>query len=357
MNIEKLMEKLPEGYEKTCYETGAMKRAREIKRPRDLMMLALSYVSQNFSLMEMSEIARLKGIGNISDVGFMKRFSKCNEWFVNILKQIEVEEVANYKKPEKLSKYKFKAIDASDVTSKGAVKSRYRLHYAINLFTMSSDEYKITNQKTGESLTNFTIAPDDLVIADRGYGTKKSIEYCLESKGDFILRIRNNPFKLYDESQEEVHIIDFLEGITEDEAKEVLVYMESSKKEKIPLRLCIIKKPPETKENTSRIIKTYERTHQRKLSEETKRAHEYFFVLSSLPKELASAKEILEIYRLRWQVELYFKRLKSIMDFGDLPIKNEQSIKAWLSGKLIFALLIEKMIASVDFSPYGEAAE
>jgi len=352
LNIEKLMRLLPEGYEKACYETKAIERAREIKNAKDLMQLSLSYVAHGFSLVEMSEIARLKGLGNISDVAFMKKFSKCNDWFIDILKNLETGEVANYKKPKKLQNYTFKALDASDVTEKGALKRRYKLHYAINIFTMSSEAYKITPPGTGESLTNFTISPKDLVIGDRAYGTKTGIEYCLENGGDFIFRVRNNPFKLYDENQEEIKISNFLENATEDSAIDVTVYMESSKKQMIPLRLCATKKPLEAMEKSNKRIKRFESTHQRKLSAETKKSHEYFFVLTSLPSDIATAQEVLDIYRLRWQVELYFKRLKSIMDFGDLPKRNEQSVMAWLNGKLIVALLIEKLIASVDFPPF-----
>lgn len=63
------------------------------------------------------------------------------------------------------------------------------------------------------------------------------------------------------------------------------------------------------------------------------------------------ADEILDLYRYRWQVELYFKRLKSILNYGELPKKSEKSIFAWLNGKLMVALLVESVIGSADFSP------
>jgi hypothetical protein len=62
------------------------------------------------------------------------------------------------------------------------------------------------------------------------------------------------------------------------------------------------------------------------------------------------AEQSLELYRLRWQVELYFKRLKSILDFGELPKKKSEHSLAWLNGKLMVALLIESVIAK-SFSP------
>jgi len=67
-----------------------------------------------------------------------------------------------------------------------------------------------------------------------------------------------------------------------------------------------------------------------------------------------SACDIIALYQLRWQVEIFFKRLKSIMDFGNVPLKREDSIHAWLNGKLLISLLIEQMLSEVSFSPCGD---
>ena len=67
--------------------------------------------------------------------------------------------------------------------------------------------------------------------------------------------------------------------------------------------------------------------------------------------ENAITEQILELYRWRWQVELYFKRLKSILDFGELPKKRPKSVFAWLNGKIMIAILIEKLIGKKSFPP------
>lgn len=63
---------------------------------------------------------------------------------------------------------------------------------------------------------------------------------------------------------------------------------------------------------------------------------------------------MLECYRLRWQVELTFKRLKSIAQLGHLPKYHDQSSRAWLYGKLLAALLTQKLARlGNSISPWG----
>jgi hypothetical protein len=63
-------------------------------------------------------------------------------------------------------------------------------------------------------------------------------------------------------------------------------------------------------------------------------------LLTSLPPTVP-ASEVLAAYRLRWQVELAFKRLKSLLGLDRLPAKGEALARSWLLAHLILALLIE----------------
>ena len=57
---------------------------------------------------------------------------------------------------------------------------------------------------------------------------------------------------------------------------------------------------------------------------------------------------------VRWQVELAFKRLKSILSLGHLRKQDVEGSKAWINGKFFVAILIETMIeAGRSFFPWG----
>jgi IS4 transposase len=60
-----------------------------------------------------------------------------------------------------------------------------------------------------------------------------------------------------------------------------------------------------------------------------------------------AAADILAAYRLRWQVELAFKRLKSLLHMDKLPTRTERTSRSWLYAHLILALLCDGL--SQDF--------
>jgi hypothetical protein len=92
----------------------------------------------------------------------------------------------SYPKPAYLEGRRVPAVDASEVVEKGRIGETYRLHYAIDLHTMTSDTFKITKEETGETLSNFNFRRGDLVVADRAYGTLKGINHCLNRGADYI---------------------------------------------------------------------------------------------------------------------------------------------------------------------------
>ena len=78
------------------------------------------------------------------------------------------------------------------------------------------------------------------------------------------------------------------------------------------------------------------------------------YVLVFTTRSTGSAAEVLESYRMRWQIELVFKRLKSLAQLGHVPKHEDRSSRAWVCGKLLVALLAQKLIRiGRDISPWG----
>ena len=349
ISLEDMMKNLPDDYRDMCWETNAMCRKAGIQDEKLLLTLCLYYTYEH-SLMDTKNYAKTFLSVNISDVGFMKRFARCNDWFKRINECMMEKNSSFYEIPEKLKDMKILAVDASDIVNKSAVKQIWRLHYAVDLFSMSSAKYKITAESEGESLRNFNLQKNELVLADRIYATISGIEHCLNSEADFVLRLRNKAFNLYNKDGSKISLQAILKTVGTT-GSDFTVYYKNSKKHLKPVRLCAIQKTEEEKLFEHEKMRKTESKKQIKISEETKFTRNYFFVITSLDSSF-SCEDIFKLYRLRWQVEMVFKRFKSILNFGSMPTKTETSCEAWLNCKMLIAILIEKFLFSVDFSPY-----
>ena len=348
--VSQMIPFLAEGYEEKCLELGVIQRQRGIRTPADLMMLSLFHLNNGCSLMEVSEVSRLLKMGEFSDVAFMKKFGKCTEWFKWVSEQLSPKMVADYEKPSYLEKFRVIAFDGSKVIEKGSSGQTFNLHYGIDIFKMCSADYKITKEEIGEKLSNFSLVKGDLAIADRAYGTIGGIEHCIENDADYILRLRTGCFKVYDENEAGIDFLTQFEGLDFEQCKDFSGFVKTNSRKKLPVRICVKRKSKESCEQSLRRLRRRESRKGQKLSGETIRFNEYIVLATSLPDSV-SACDILETYRYRWQVEMFFKRLKSILDFGELPKKKENSSLAWLNGKLMVALLIEAFLSASSFSP------
>ena len=123
-----------------------------------------------------------------------------------------------------------------------------------------------------------------------------------------------------------------------------------------PLRICAVRKSREQAERAKRKTKRQisRHPHKKPTDPTTLEMSEYFVLGTSLSGQNFSAERVLELYRLRWQVELAFKRLKSIMQLGQLPKTDPESCRAWLYGKMLYALLCYAIVDKGRFfSPWG----
>jgi len=120
----------------------------------------------------------------------------------------------------------------------------------------------------------------------------------------------------------------------------------------IAVRVCALKKSAEQTRVAQEKLRQTAARKGRNLLPDTLEAAGYVIVLTTLPD--VTPESILELYRYRWQIELAFKRLKSLLHLGHLKKTDPVGAKAWLQGKLFVATLTETLIAVGErFSPWG----
>lgn len=347
---------LPEGWEGKGKELGVIIRKREFQNMSDVLRVILMHLTDNSSLKETALRASLGDIVDVSQVAILKKLKKSSEWLSWMVKQMVSQSGIDIEPPENFAGYNVRAIDASVVTEPGSKGTDWRLHYSLDLFNLRCDGFSITDPKVGESCTNFDVNPNDLLIGDQGYCNHKGMNYIMGNSGYFLLRYKPESFTIYDEDGKQVNLIDRLKQIKLDQVLDLKAYAGKSsdkKAKRLPVRICAIKKSPaQAKNSVERKIKALKKK-QKNVNAETLVYQEYVAVVTNLSEDIR-AERILELYRLRWQIEIAFKRLKSIFGLGFLPNQNPDSSRAWLNGKLLVALLGQMLYDKCQhFFPWG----
>jgi len=346
---EKILEMMPDGWEDKARELGALTRSRKISTAADLLKLNLLHLTSGGSFGGTSAMLKLAEGFELNKNAVYERICKSANWLewlcVNFCRQSGI----ITEKPRWLEGKRVRLVDATDEAVKGSKGADYRLHCMMDLFTLEAAEMNLTKASRGESMTNFCkIESGDVIIGDRIYSTLVSINHILSNGGDFCLRMKANSFNLYDEVGTKVDLTELLRKIPEKASKGFNLYYRYHDILK-PVHICAYRKEEGQQESSLRNIKKSNTKKMRGKVSEIQAFYSQFVVVATSLNE--TAERIMELYRMRWQIELLFKRFKSLFNYDEMPSKNESTVKAWFYGKLLLAAICEALVNQGRFSP------
>jgi hypothetical protein len=147
-----------------------------------------------------------------------------------------------------------------------------------------------------------------------------------------------------------VNVLGYFKGLKAGETGERTLYYEYEGEYK-PLRFCVLRK---TQEAEGKGLESLRKTRMRKHGiRELSKAHiaynRYVIIITSIREE--APELILDVYRQRWQIEMAFKRLKSLFKYHEIPVHVEASGPRRFYGKLLLAALCETWVNRGCFSP------
>lgn len=355
-DFEFMLNFLPQGWESQAKKLGALTRCRKIPNAEILLRVLLIHLAEGCSLRETALRAKEGNIINLSDVAIMDRLRQSTAWFqwmnTEIMKQWIV------KQPDSIfsDQWKVRLIDGTYIKEPGPTGSSWRIHYSINLPTLYCDELLVSEPGgKGESFKNITVNEGDLLIGDRAYGLRPGILYVKRNKGELITRFSLSNLPLLTFESKHFSLIQHLRTLKPNEIGDWDVIVEDKNGEKCTGRVCAIKKSYQA---AQRALKRAKRLAQKqgikKMKEETLESCKYIFVFTTVTRNQIKKRDVLEMYRGRWQIELVFKRLKSIIGLGHLRKYDKDASIAWLQGKLFVAFIIEALISHAEtFFPWG----
>ncbi|MHB8784589.1 MAG: IS4 family transposase, partial [Desulfobacteria bacterium] len=337
-------------------ETGAMRRARgEITSPDVLLQVLLMHVATGLSLKQAAARAKVQGLASITDVALLKRLRSSEPWLRELARRMfETSRFARVTVTRELETRRLRAVDATTVQEPGATGTDWRVHYSISLPEMRCDFYEVTDDTGGETYKRIPVQPGDIILGDRGYCHREGVAHVLNQKGDVIVRLNSTSFPLLEAKRDvPLGLLAHLRRLRGHQPGEWSVRFEAVGT-LWSARLCAVRKSRQAAERAKKKIVQQAAKNQVQLRPETIELAEYVYVLVSLDRDVLDAREALELYRARWQIELCFKRLKSLFQLGHVPKRNDESARAWIEGKLLTVMLIERLLTEAKlFPPWG----
>lgn len=340
---------LPEGWEEAARTEGALRRARAVPDAATLLRVLLVHLADGCSLQETAVRVRQARWCSISSVALFKRLQASEQWLRWMAERLW----RARSEPVSGGRYRIRAVDATTVQEPGSTGTDWRVHYVIDLANLQCDHFELTDVHGGETFKRIPVAAGDLILGDRAYGTSPGIAYVASQGADVLIRMALHMVAVYSESGDEIPLLQHVRGLKVGKVREGAAWVHYDGR-RIAGRWIAIKRSRQATELVRLRMRRTARRKGRTLSRQALAAAAYVFVWTTVPPQELSAEQVLALYRVRWQIELAFKRMKSIMGLGHLPKWAETSARAWIHGKLMIALLVERLLDEAEsVSPWG----
>jgi hypothetical protein len=352
-NWQVLLSLFPPQWRERAGESGAIERLRGFSSAEALLRTLLLHIATGLSLRETVLQAKLANLAEVSDVALLKRLRGSEQWLRQLCLDLLRESGVALSGPSGVRQMRI--VDGTIVREPGKTGSQWRILYSLRLPTFDCDFFEVgatTGEGTGESLRRLPLKPQELVLGDAGYWSTADMEFARSRGADVLVRVNPQSFVAYGQSGRRWSLLSRLRALQQPGTVGEWKVLLRGKDSTVSGRVCAIRKSDLAIQQAHRRLQRKASKKQTKLKPETLEYARYVIVFTTLETE--SAAQILDHYRLRWQIELAFKRMKTIAQLGHLPKHDERSARAWLYGKLLVALLTQKLIRlGRDISPWG----
>lgn len=332
---------LPAGWRELGDEMGLIR-----ARPRHMgtkimdigvaLRLALHQAGTSASLRATTALAAATGVVSIAAVSLHLWMKKLGPYLTKLLaRMVGTAAFA----PEKWGGLQIIVGDATTVQRPASKGTTARVHYALRLADMTPRHIEVTDEHGGETARRFRAEPNEVWLLDRCYANPPGVASIRNRGAHIVVRYNRGTLPVYDKRGKHIDVMSLLEHTAvRENVRQCRAFVHFGD-EKIAGRLCWVRLPAD---KAAQARQRAAKESDRPCDSDTLLAAEFVLVFTTILSEL-TATQVLELYRARWQVELEFKRAKSIRELDRLPNFLPETIHSWICAKLLLQLIAARI--------------
>jgi hypothetical protein len=333
----------------TARATKAFLRPREITNAVDLLRLILAYCLGERGLRLTAVWAASVGLVDISNVALLYRLRQCGDWLAMLVGQVLAGAA-----PKASHGRLIRVIDATSVPKKGPDARKknklWRIHSAFDLPDERFGHFELTDQQEGETLDRIPVVKGEIRIADRAYLQPERMAKVIEAGADVVIRAGWKGARWVDEAGNAIDVVAELRDATAGLVDRP-IWIKRKCGSLLAVRLVAVRKPQQAAEAARRKARREAQRGGHTVSKQTLDAADWVILITSLKPEDFTTADVLALYRLRWRIELGFKRLKSLIGLKGPPGISESSARPHILAHLLTILLLEPLVDELEDSP------
>jgi Transposase DDE domain len=337
-----------EAVEASARETKAFRRPRAIASAADLLRLVLAYCMGSSGLRSTAAWAASVGLADMSNVAVLYRLRQCGDWLAVLIGRL-----LGAAAPGPIEGRLIRIVDGTTVPQAGPAARRdsklWRIHSAFDVPSERFGFFELTDQREGERFDRVPVIKGELRLGDRAYLQPDRIAAVIEAGGDVVVRAGWKAARWLDADASAFDLIAALRNA--DALIDRPIWLERKHGPALALRLVAVKKPPEAAAAARRKALRDAQRERYQVSNATLIAADWVILVTSLARESFAAQDVLALYRLRWRIELAFKRLKSLIGLKGPPGIDERSARPYVLAHLLMILLLEPLVDELEDSP------
>src|SRR5712672_3388355 len=333
----------------TARETKAFLRPREITNAVDLLRLILAYCLGERGLRLTAVWATSVGLVDISSVALLYRLRQCGDWLAMLVGQALVAAA-----PKASRGRLIRIIDATTVPKAGPAARKnselWRIHSAFDLPHERFGHFEVTDQQAGETLDRIPVVKGEIRLADRAYLQPDRMAQVIEAGADVVIRAGWKSARWVDETGNAIDVVAELRDAMAD-LLDRPIWIKRKGGSLLAVRLVAVRKPQQAANEARRRARREAQRGGHTISKQTLDAADWVILITSLKPQDFTTADVLALYRLRWRIELGFKRLKSLIGLKGPPGTSESSARPHILAHLLTILLLEPLVDGLEDSP------